>query len=293
MNFGGIADEQLSSFDASRILILPVAYEGTVSYGVGTAEGPAAIIDASRNMELYDEETDAEVYRLGIHTLDALTAQPTPEEMMTGLYERTRTLLDSGKFVCTIGGEHSISAPVIRAHAERFENLSVLQIDAHADLRDTYDGTKLSHACIMRRVTDDMKIPAVQCGIRSMSVDEARVMNELPTHIFFAKDIVGQEDWQDKAIEALTEDVYLTFDIDAFDSSIVPHTGTPEPGGFEWYEVTRFIRRVAKRRRIVGMDLVEYAHTEGADASAFLCAKLIYKSLSYIFEAETEPVRGA
>ncbi|MEJ7578200.1 MAG: agmatinase [Pyrinomonadaceae bacterium] len=292
-NFGGISDAQLSSFDSSRILVWPVSYEGTVSYGTGTGAGARAVIEASRNMELYDEETDAEVYRLGIHTLEEFTPLETPARMVEGLRARAKELLATDKFLCMIGGEHSVSAPVVEAHAEKFDNLSVLQIDAHADLRDEYDGTPYSHACIMRRVTEDLKIPAVQCGIRSLSADEARAIESLPTRIFWAKDIVGRDDWQKEAAAHLTENVYLTIDVDGLDPSLVPHTGTPEPGGLGWYETLELIRTVARTRRIVGMDLVEYAHTEGADASAFLCAKLIYKTLSYIYEAQTERVRGS
>lgn len=283
-NFGGIDDEKLSSRESARVLVLPIAYEGTVSYGTGTAQGAQSIIDASRNMELYDEETDTEIYRLGIHTLPALESAETPEATMQSIYEGVRELLTlDNKFIVTIGGEHSITAPVVRAYKERYENLSVLQIDAHADLRETYDGTPLSHACVMRRITDDMNIPAVQCGIRSLSSDEARAIKDLPTHIYWAKDVVGRDSaWMDEAVSHLTENVFLTIDVDGFDSSIMPHTGTPEPGGFSWYEVTRLIHTLASNRRIVGFDLVEYAPTEGSQASAFLCAKLIYKTLSYI-----------
>ena len=292
MNFGGIAEDEYSNFADARILIWPVAYEGTVSYGAGTARGAAAIIDASRNMELYDEETDAEVYKLGIHTLAESTATSSPARMIRTLYERARELVKTGKFITMIGGEHSVSAPVIRAHAENYENLSVVQIDAHAYLRESYDGTPHSHASVMARVTRDLKVPAVQCGIRSISAEEARALKELPTRIFWAKDIVGREGWWDEAVDALTENVYLTIDIDGLDPSLVPHTGTPEPGGLGWYEVIGLVRTLARKRRVVGMDLVEYAHAEGADASAFLCAKLIYKSLAFIFENETARVRG-
>jgi agmatinase len=180
---------------------------------------------------------------------------------------------------------------VIRAHAEAYPNLSVLQIDAHADLRDTYDGTPHSHASIMARVVKDLRIPAVQCGIRSISAEEAGSLNELPTKIFWAKDIVGRSDWWEPAVDALTENVYFTIDIDGLDPSLVSATGTPEPGGLGWYDVLGLIRTLAKKRRVVGMDLTEYSYVEGHDASAFLCAKLIYKTLGFIFENETERVR--
>src|SRR6202048_718170 len=181
MNFGGIAEEEFSSFENSRILIWPIAYEGTVSYGGGTGRGAEAIIDASRNMELYDDETDAEVYKLGIHTLEESSSIDPPERMMSSLYDRAKELLSRDKFVAMIGGEHSVSGPIIRAHAEKYSKLSVLPIDAHAALRDTYDGTPHSHASIMARVVKDLRIPAVQCGIRSISADEARGLSDLPT----------------------------------------------------------------------------------------------------------------
>ena len=294
MNFGGIDEEEYSSFEKSRILIWPVSYEGTVSYGTGTAAGAMAIVDASRNMELYEEETDTEVYKLGIHTLDEFIPRETPEEMMDGLYERTKELLKSDKFICMLGGEHSVSAPVIKAHHEKFPNLSVLQIDAHADLRDAYDGTPHSHASIMARVVKDLRIPSVQVGIRSISGEEARSLKKnLPTRIFWARDIVGKTDWIDDAVDSLSDEVYLTIDIDGLDPSIVPTTGTPEPGGLGWYETLTLIRRVAEKKKIVGMDLVEYSYFEDYDSPAFLCAKLVYKSLAYIFQDQVPKVMAA
>ena len=290
MNFGGIEETEFSSFESSQVLIFPVSYEGTVSFGAGTGAGAQAIIDASRNMELYEEETDAEVYKIGIHTLDAFTPLESPAAMMNGLYERTKELLKEEKFLCMLGGEHSVSAPVIRAHAERFHNISILQIDAHADLRDEYDGTPHSHASIMARSVKDLKIPAVQIGIRSLSAEEAKSLADLPTKIYWAKDIVGRTDWIDSAIDSLTENVYLTIDIDGLDPSLVPTTGTPEPGGLGWYEVLTLIRRLAEKRRVVGMDLVEFAKAQNSDAPAFLCAKLIYKTLAYIFKNDTPKV---
>jgi agmatinase len=207
--------------------------------------------------------------------------------MMAGLYDETRRLLGSDKFICMLGGEHSVSAPVIKAHHEKYPDLSVLQIDAHADLRDTYDGTPHSHASIMARVVKDLRIPSVQVGIRSISSDEARSLKEgLPTTIFWARDIVGRTDWIDDAVDRLTENVYLTIDIDGLDPSIMPTTGTPEPGGLGWYETLALIRRLAQKKNVVGMDVVEYSYFENYDAPAFLCCKLIYKSLAYIFDGE-------
>jgi agmatinase len=293
MNFGGIVETEYSDFERASVLVLPISYEGTVSYGAGTGEGAQAIIEASRNMELYDEETDAEVYKIGIHTLEGLPSLASPAAMMNSIYERTRELTQENKFLVSLGGEHSISAPIIRAHAEKFHNISILQIDAHADLRDEYDGTPYSHASIMARAVKDLRIPAVQVGIRSISAEEARSLDDLPhTKIFWAKDIVGRTDWFDRAIDALTDNVYLTIDIDGLDPSLVPTTGTPEPGGLGWYEVLTLLRKLAQKRRVVGMDLVEFSPVEGQEAPAFLCAKLIYKTLAYIFQNETPRVRS-
>ncbi len=291
MNFGGIDDERYSGFDAAKILVLPVSYEGTVSYGTGTGAGAMAIVDASRNMELYEEETESEVYKIGIHTLPEFKARETPAAMMAELYSYTQDLLKTDKFLCMLGGEHSVSAPIIQAHKEKYPDLSVLQIDAHADLRDMYDGTPHSHASIMARVVKDLKIPSVQIGIRSISGEEARDLKAgLPTKIFWARDIVGKTDWIANAIDSLTENVYLTIDIDGLDPSIVPTTGTPEPGGLGWYETLAFIRKLAERKNVVGMDLVEYSFVENYDSPAFLCSKLVYKSLAYIFRNETPKV---
>lgn len=292
MNFGGIAEPEYSGFEAARVLVLPVSYEGTVSYGTGTGAGARAIVDASRNMELYDEELDAEPFKIGIHTLAEMPPLETPEAMVDSLYKRMRELVETNKFVVSLGGEHSISAPLIRAHAEKYHNISILQIDAHADLRDEYDGTKHSHASFMARCVKDWRIPAVQVGIRSISAEEARSLDDLPTKIFWAKDIVGRTDWIDRAIDNLTDNVYLTIDIDGLDPSLVPTTGTPEPGGLGWYEVLTLIRKLAERKRIVGMDLVEYSFVEANPAPAFLCAKLVYKSLAYIFRQDMPRVRG-
>lgn len=283
-NFGGIAEAEYSDFDRARIVVLPVPYEGTVSYGHGAADGPRAIIEASRNMELYDEEVGASVYRLGIHTLPELPAIEPPEAMMRQIEQRVAELFDTGKFLVMLGGEHSITGPVIRALGRRTSNLSVLQIDAHADLRDSYDGTPHSHASIMARAVE--VCPAVQVGIRSISEAEARRLPETPTTIYWAKDIVGRTDWHEEAVSHLSENVYLTIDIDGLDPSLVPTTGTPEPGGLGWYDALGIIRAAARARNIVGMDVTELAPTPGNNSPDFLTAKLVYKSLGYIFQKE-------
>ena len=288
--FGGL-EPPLSDFENASVLIWPVPFEKTVTYGHGTAEGPSAIIEASRNMELYDEEIGAETCVIGIHTLPAMDADSEPEEMMRALQRQAQRLIDTGKFLCMLGGEHSTSAPVVRAFREKFPNLSVLQIDAHADLRDRYDGTPNSHASVMRRIVE--VCPAVQVGIRSLSIEEARAIPNLPTRVFYAKDIAGRMDftnmdWIESAVGALTEDVYLTIDIDGFDPSLVPSTGTPEPGGLTWNDVLALIRMLAATRNVVGMDLVELSGSSENNASSFLAAKLIYKTLGYIFRKRIE-----
>jgi agmatinase len=280
LNFGGL-DETRSNREDARVLIWPVPFEKTVSYGAGTRNGPDAIIDASRNMELFDEEIGGETAAIGIHTLQATDADREPDEMMKVLYHETKRLLESDKFICMLGGEHSISAPVIKAHYEKYPNLSVLQIDAHADLRDQYDGTPHSHASVMRRVVEFC--PAVQVGIRSLSAEEARAIPSLPTKVFFAKDIVGHTAWIEEAVAGLSDDVYLTIDVDGFDPSVIPTTGTPEPGGLLWYDALSLIKTTASKRRIVGMDVTELSTAPGNNSPSFMTAKLIYKTLGYIF----------
>ena len=281
-NFGGIAESRYTDFDGARILVWPVPYEGTVSYGHGTGDGPRAIIDASRNMELYDEEMNDSVYRLGIHTLPELQPLDEPEAMMQLIEQQAGKLLDTGKFLVTLGGEHSISGPIVRALGHRLSSLSVLQVDAHTDLRDTYDETPHSHTSIMARVVE--VCPIVQVGIRSISEGEALRLTETPTTVFWARDIVGRTDWYEDAISHLTEHVYLTIDIDALDPSLVPSTGAPEPGGLGWYDVIGIVRATARARKIVGLDVTELAPMAGNRAPDFLAAKLVYKCLSYIFQ---------
>ena len=279
-NFGGL-NETEADFDRAKVLIWPVPFEKTVSYGVGTKNGPHAIIDASRNMELFDEEIGGETSQIGIHTLAPIDANRDASEMMPALYDEAERLLKLGKFICMLGGEHSISSPVIKAHKEIYPKLSVLQIDAHADLRDEYDGNPFSHASVMRRVLEFC--PAVQVGIRSLSSEEALVIPSLPTKVFYAKDIVGHTAWIQEAVASLTEDVYLTIDVDGFDPSLIPTTGTPEPGGLMWYDVVGLIKNAADQRRIVGMDVTELSTSPGNNSPSFLTAKLIYKTLGYIF----------
>jgi agmatinase len=283
-NFGGLS-EQDASYESARAVIFPVPLERTTSYEHGTRNGPAAILEASRNMELYDEEFGAELYRqVGIATIPAIdTADGTLEEVLAEIFTAQCELLHDGKFPVALGGEHSLTPPLVRAVGRKYDDLTVLQIDAHADLRDQYMGNPNSHACAMRRALE--VCPAVQVGIRSLSVEEAQDIPKLKTKIYWAKDIARAplEDWIGKVAADLSRNVYLTIDLDGFDPSIIPATGTPEPGGLDWYQVTALIRGVARERKIVGMDVVELLPQPGHHASDFLAAKLIYKSLGYIF----------
>ena len=283
-NFGGIPDEH-SLYETARAVIFPVPLERSTSYEHGTRNGPSAILAASRHMELYDDELEMEPYKeIGIATLPAIdTTDGTMEEVLAELYTAQLGLLEDGKFSVAIGGEHSLTPPLVSATAKKFKDLTVLQIDAHADLRDEYQGNSASHACAMRRVVE--VCPAVQVGIRSLCEEEAKAIPHLRTKVYWAKDIVRapMKAWIAKVLDDLGPNVYLTIDLDGFDPSVVPATGSPEPGGLDWHQVTSLVRAVADHKKIVAMDVVELLPQPGDHASDFLAAKLIYKCLGYIF----------
>jgi N1-aminopropylagmatine ureohydrolase len=280
--FGGLLPEE-SAFERARVVILPIPYEQTTTYGTGTKEGPHALIAASRHMELYDEELDYEVYQVGIHTLRELEVLASgPKAMLERITEVTRELLDHGKFVVGLGGEHTVSFGLVRAYAERFPGLSVLQFDAHADLRDTYQGTPYNHASVLRRIAE--VVPAVQVGIRSLSREEAAWVKAHKARLFYASEVVGSPSIATTISEALTDHVYITICLDGLDPSIMPAVGTPEPGGLGWYDVLRIVRRVAETRHIVGFDVVELFPIPGNVAPDFLAAKLVYKVLGYHYK---------
>jgi agmatinase len=280
--FGGLLPEE-SAFAQAQVVILPIPYEQTTTYGTGTKEGPQALIAASRHMELYDEELDYEVYRVGIHTLRELeTVASGPQAMLERITDVTRELLGQGKFVIGLGGEHTISFGLVRAYAERFPGLSVLQFDAHGDLRDSYQGTPYNHASVLRRILE--LVPAVQVGIRSLSREEAEWVKARQMRLFFASEVVGSPSIATAISEALSEDVYITICLDGLDPSIMPAVGTPEPGGLGWYDILRIVRRVAETHRIVGFDVVELFPIPGNIAPDFLAAKLVYKVLGYRYK---------
>jgi agmatinase len=278
-SFGGLPEEY-SSPDKSQVVIIPVAYDGTSTWCKGADEGPAAMIEASANMELYDIETDSEVFKRGIFTEDEIGGDISVREMTEAVTSTVRYYLEGGKFAVVIGGEHSVSVGTIRAHAERYKNLTILQLDAHSDLREEYNGSKYNHACVMARARE--VCPIVQVGIRSMDSSEKGAMDR--SNVFFARDIYDNRDWIKKAVSKLGGDVYITIDLDVFDPSIMPSTGTPEPGGLGWYDVLAFLRAVCGKKNVVGFDVVELCPDSGNKAPDFLAAKLVYKLLSYKFE---------
>lgn len=264
----------------ARTVIVPVCFDGTSTWGKGADKGPQALLQASANMELYDIETDSEVYKTGIITDEAILVNPSVEAMVEAVYARVKKHLQHRKFVGVIGGEHSVSIGAIQAHAEHFENLSLLQLDAHCDLRESYEGSKYNHACVMARAREHC--PIVQAGIRSMDANEKKTMDT--SRVFFTETCEDRSDWPNRIVELLSDQVYLTLDLDVFDPAIMPSTGTPEPGGLGWNEVLRLLKQVIAQKKLVGFDVVELCPNPANRGPDFLAAKLIYKILSYTFE---------
>ena len=285
-NFLGLPAEH-SDFDGAGVVILPVPYEATVSYMGGTRFGPRGLIHASRFVELYDHELDAEPYAIGVHTLpELLLTGAGPGKAMRELRRAFDALLPSGKFVIMLGGEHSVSGPPILAHADRLgtRKLSVLQLDAHADLRAEYEGTPHSHACVMHVVHERVKL--VQVGIRSLTAEERALQRRRRMTVVFGHEL-ETPDWEDRVLAALGPDVYITIDVDYFDPTFMPSTGTPEPGGGAWNRTIRLLDRVFRERTVVGADVVELAPLPGIVAPDFLAAKLVYKLIGFHARAGT------
>ena len=257
--------------------MLPVPFDKTSSWIKGSAKGPKAIIEASKNMELYDIKTDSEVYTKGIHTAKEI-ASKTSHGMIGKVYKEAKKILDDNKFPVVLGGEHTVALGSIGAHAEKFGDMSILHLDAHSDMRDSYEGSKYNHACVMARAKEITK-DIVSVGIRSMDSSELQNINK--KNIFYADDIRRSGDWIKKATAKLSKNVYITIDLDVFDPSIMPSTGTPEPGGIGWYEVMDLLEHVSEKKNIVGFDVVELCPSK-EHAPDFLAAKLIYRLLSLI-----------
>ncbi len=277
--FGGI-DAALASASQAEIVLQSIPYDGTSTWGKGADQGFDAFIDASENMELYDIETDTEVFRRGIFMPPAWKNFKSPEDMVRQCYEGTKDILRTSKFPTFFGGEHSVSIGVLKAFYEKYTNLSVLHFDAHADLRAEFGGTPYNHACALHDASQATNL--VQVGTRSMDLSEKAYMNR--EKVFFAHDIRSGMPWKNEVLDLLGDDVYITIDLDAFDPSIMPATGTPEPNGLFWHEVVTCLRKVFQNKNVVGFDIVELAPIEGLRAPQFLAAKLYYKMLSYRFE---------
>ncbi len=280
-NFAGIEDKY-SSFKNAAVLLQSIPYDGTSTWGKGSDKGFGFFLEASENMELYDIETDSEVYKKGIHILPEINEKSSPESLYNKVKNKTNELLKTNKFLTFFGGEHSISIGVIEEFRNKFPNLTVLQLDAHADLRRSYLGLEYNHACALHKASQTTNL--IQVGIRSMDSEEKQYLD--PGKCFFAGDMYGKTSWIDESINLMTENVYLTLDLDVIDPSIMPSTGTPEPGGLDWHTTIRYLRKVFEMKNIVGFDMVEFAPIDGLTAPGFLVAKLYYKLLSYKFNTK-------
>lgn len=282
-NFCGLP-EKYTDYKKAKVVVFPVPYDGTSTYGKGADKGPDAIITASGFVELYDIETNSEMFTKGIYTAPPLkiTNKTDPEEVNNKIQESTRKFIRDGKFVVMLGGEHSISTGFARALHEKYKNLSVLHFDAHGDTREEYHGSKYNHACVMARIREF--VPSlVQVGIRA--IDKEEVDSRKPNqHMFFSHAIADPQNkaWMQQAVEKLTENVFISIDLDVFDPAIMPSTGTPEPGGMWWYQFMDFVDKVIAQKNVVGFDVVELAPRKGEPAPDFFAAKLVYRMLSMI-----------
>ena len=278
-NFAGLLSPY-ADLETAKVVILPVPYDSTTEWHGGTREGPRAIINASQYLEFYDMELRQEIYKVGIHTLpEILPSLNSPEEMVQRVYQVAKELIQQMKFVVMLGGEHSLSLGVLRAFKEKYHDLCVLELDAHADLRDEYVGTKYSHACVTRRALEFC--PVTQVGIRSLSWEEQQFLNQNKMQPFYISQLTLDSGSSQQIIASLTNNVYLSVDLDVFDPSIMPAVGTPEPGGMQWHEVLNLLKSVTENKHVVGFDLVELCPKEGPAACAFLAAKLAYKLIGY------------
>ncbi len=279
MNFGGIYPE--CSLRNAHFVVVPVPYDLTSTYQPGSRRGPAAIIEASTNMELYDEELKKDTYLAGIHTtLPVEVDARGPKYMVSAVRKKIDRLVHADKIPVMLGGEHSISLGAVQAVAAKYPELTVLQFDAHADLRDSYQGTPYNHACVARQIVDCCSL--VQVGIRSMSREEADYLPKSRVKSYSADYVFEHKNWAQTVCKNLRGDVYVSIDLDVFDPSIMPATGTPEPGGLYWRDVLSLLRLVAAKCNIRGFDVVELAPMPGMVAPDFMAAKLIYRLMGYM-----------
>ena len=268
-------DDEFLQLERAAYVLLGVPYDGTSTFVKGADKGPQAILDASDSLELYDIQYDIDASKAGVYTDHYDYDLSTPEAMVQSVYGRVSHFLDMGKRVAMVGGEHSVSVGAIRAMSERYPDLTVLQIDAHADLRDEYHGSPYNHACVMRRAQEYARV--VQVGIRNVCEEEQ--CNIVSENIFYAHNIVGRTGWEDEVVARLTDNVYISFDLDGLDPSILPATGTPLPGGLQWYPTLNLLEKVFRARRVVGFDVVELCPQEGNVVSDVLAASLVYKMM--------------
>ena len=281
MQFGG-PDVRFEAVDRAKVIVLPIYYEIAPSYGAGSGQGAYHILRASLELECMDEESLVNWGETGIHTTAALHPGVDPDTGLERIREAARRYMAPGRLLLSLGGDHAVSIGLIAAAAQTFENIGVLQVDAHLDLRNSYNGSGNNHACVMRRVADDLKLPFVQVGIRSIAPEEEAYIREKRLRPFFAHAIDPLDNrWMDEAIDRLPENVYLTLDLDGLDPSVVPGTGTPEPGGLTYRQVVELIRRLGARRRVVAADINELAKIEGSQVSEFTAAKLAAKIIVY------------
>lgn len=288
-NFCGLP-EKYSSRENSAAVIIPVPYDLTSTYVSGSRGGPDAIIRASMNMEAFDEELGVETFRIGIHTQERLEPiASSPERMIAAVEAAVEKVVAAGKLPVMLGGEHSLTAGALRAVRKGHSRLSILQFDAHADLRDSYQGTSLSHACAGRRAAEIGSL--VQVGIRSLSAEEEKYRARSQVRTYFAADVAKGRIPPSEIVSRLGSELYITIDLDAFDPSIMPATGTPEPGGLGWYEVLDILRGACEGRRVVGFDVVELCPIPGNVAPDFLAARLVYRLLGYIFYGDLKPLK--
>lgn len=283
-----LGSEFATSYDQARVVILPIPYEATTTYRRGCENGPDAILDASQQVEVYDEELDREIWEVGIATHDAIAdtrndRKVTAEEMLKVTQETVYKLVSDGKFVISLGGEHSITTGIVEAYrqANPGEAFTVVQIDAHGDLRFEYEGSIHNHACIMRRVVE-MGLPTVQVGIRSICKEEADLIKEKSLVVFRAREMATQPDWMARAWASIqTRKVFLTIDLDGIDPTLIPGVGTPEPGGLNWYSLLTFLQHIFQNHEVVGCDVMELAPIVDSVVSEFTAAKLVYKLIGY------------